>query len=749
MTIVRFPGQVLSMKSVIGFLLLFIVVLPSRAGQDTAAVPQSDSVAAPRPEAEHVDRMVVRAAPSIRDSGIDRRNAVVFSSKEIKTAAGAAGDISRYLGTLPSIVSSLGAKFDNTLFVRGGRPSEIVFFVDGIEMENINHFSQANGSGGPIGFINADFIRSVRFFAGDMPVSYPPRMSSVVDIDMKGGSFSSVNGSAGIKLTGGLASVEGPAFGKEGSFALAGRYVDFSALRSIIGDEGIPKLGDLYGKLLYLPSANLVISATGLFSYNTYNYGYPIVQQGDDGAAHNSGIDEIERILQGGAGLLFHYKDEFQEHRFQVSYSQRDGRSYDSLESFSDAFFAQHYAKNPVSSNADNRMHASLNTSSQFAASENQSITAGIRAYDTKYSFSVSDESMNSGTCVICQNDSPVTVAWAEKPVEKAIAIEGPELGAFAGYELRAGPFSASAGMRADYFRLLDDVAVSPRVAGMVSLGRAGSLAAGLGLYHQFPTDLPTILFDALSANANLPDDSLRTSELSLLAQAKPLRCWQGTLGYRLTPRGLVTSNVEVYYKWYDQEYRFLSPDVQDVVYTTAAGAPAMRPQDGHRRVYGAEVSLVNAVRGWLSCSLGASLFDVKNQFDDAAWYDDWTDVGYTFSAAATASILRNHTVSLSVSGSGGRPYCPELVRVDCVGRRSTSIDTSAGYYSRRLDRLLTTNFRYGFTKRIFGAEAELFIEIINLFNYKPVLEYKFNGTGFQEVTPFGITPIFGISVRF
>jgi hypothetical protein len=283
----------------------------------------------------------------------------------------------------------------------------------------------------------------------------------------------------------------------------------------------------------------------------------------------------------------------------------------------------------------------------------------------------------------------------------------------------------------------------------MFSLGKAGSIAAGLGLYHQFPTDLPTILFDALAANANLPNDSLRTSELSLLAQARPLQCWQGTLGYRLTPWGLVTSNVDVYYKWYDQEYRFLSPDVQDVVYTTGSGALAMRPQDGRRRVYGAEVSIVNATRGWLSYSLGASVFDVKNQFDNAGWYDDWTDVGYTFSCAATAAILHDHTVSLSVSGAGGRPYCPELVKADCVGRRSASIDSTVAYYSRRLDRLLTTNFRYGFTRRIFGAEAELFIEIINLLNYKPVLEYKFNGTGFQEVTPFGITPIFGISVRF
>jgi hypothetical protein len=386
------------------FLLALLLAGPLAGNQDSLSrkpIPDGngDSTAVVQRRADSTDRMVVRSAPSQRDSGIDRQISVTFSSKEIKTSAGAAGDISRYLGTLPSVVSALGAKFDNTLFVRGGRPSEITFLVDGIEMENINHFSQANGSGGPIGFINSDFIRSVRFYSGDIPVSYPPKISSVADIDMKGGSFSSVNSNVGVKLTGGFASVDGPALGKSGSFALAGRYVDFSTLRSIIGDEGIPRLGDLYGKLLFLPSPNLVVSATGIFSYNTYSYGYPSVEQGDDGTAHNNFIDEEERLLQGGAGLFVHYKDEFQEHRLQFGYSQRNGRSYDSLESFSDSFYVHHYARNPVSSNEDNRSHVSLNTSSKFAIDNDQSVTAGGRAYNTTYTFSASDEAVEPVWC--------------------------------------------------------------------------------------------------------------------------------------------------------------------------------------------------------------------------------------------------------------------------------------------------------------------------------------------------------------
>jgi hypothetical protein len=208
-------------------------------------------------------------------------------------------------------------------------------------------------------------------------------MSSVVDIAMKSGSLTSVRSTMGIKLTGGVGSVEGPAPGGGASFALAARYIDFSTMRAIIGDEGIPRLGDLYGKLLLLPSKNIAVSATGLFSYNTYRYDFPIQEQGDDGAAHGNTLDEKERILQGGAGVLVRYKDDTQEHRLAIGYAERNGGSYDSLESFSDSFYTGRYAKNPVRSAGDDRSHLTLNTNSSFAISERQTVSAGVRGSRT------------------------------------------------------------------------------------------------------------------------------------------------------------------------------------------------------------------------------------------------------------------------------------------------------------------------------------------------------------------------------
>jgi hypothetical protein len=729
-----------------GRLLVMMIVVARFA---SAADNGIDSSAACAVKKNDTDLVVVKASRTVRDDNIKQHNAVSFSSKKIKTAAGAANDLSRYLATLPSVVSSLGANFDNTLYVRGGRPSEIMFLVDGIEFENINHFSQADGCGGPVGFLNSDYIQNVRFYAGTIPVSYPSRISSIVDIDMKSGSFSQLTGNAGLKLTGGLASIEKPVFGRFGSFALAGRYIDFSTLHAFIRNDGIPQLGDAYGKIMLLINKNLTVSGTGLFSYNTYRFGYPVTEQGDDGTMFPNSLNEKDKILQGGAGVYLHYKNDAVEHRIYANFSARNGTSYDSLGEFADSFFTHHYAKNPVRDQQDGRFHYTASSVSSISVGKNQTFSAGARLRENRYEFMTSDQSQHDGTCIICQNDTPVTVYWTHAAMEKAMRLDGSEVGLFGDHTIARGPWQSCLGVRADYFGLLDDIAISPRISQMLSFGRAGNLTGGFGLYHQFPTDLPAIIFNYLSGFPGMSTDSMRASAQKLLGRAEPLRCWQGSVGYDITPGGISRLRCEAYYKWYDREYRFIAPDLQDVLYMTPDGEPALGPQDGNRKAYGLELSVTSARQAWYFYSLGFSLFDVKNRFDNTQWYNDWTNVGYTYSLAAGATFLKYHCFSLSVQGSGGRPFCPEITRQDCIGRIFAGIDKNSPYYGQRLQGLITTNVRYGFTRRMAGVELESNIEIINLLNYKPVLEYKFNGTGFQKVTPFGITPIIGFIVHF
>ncbi len=107
--------------------------------------------------------------------------------QEIERNPGSNRDISRVVGSLPGVGSVTTGGYRNDLLVRGGGPSENRFFLDGIEIPTINHFSTQGSSGGPVGIIDADFIREVDFYGGTFPVNKGGAISSVLDFKLKDG----------------------------------------------------------------------------------------------------------------------------------------------------------------------------------------------------------------------------------------------------------------------------------------------------------------------------------------------------------------------------------------------------------------------------------------------------------------------------------------------------------------------------------------------------------------------------------
>lgn len=129
----------------------------------------------------------------------------VIGLQEIEKAPGANRDISRIVQNYPGVAFS-PAGYRNDLMVRGGGPSENRFFLDGIEIPNINHFSTQGASGGPVGIINADLVREVNFYTGSFPASRGNALSSVLDFrlrdgDMERNSVKATLGASEVSLT--------------------------------------------------------------------------------------------------------------------------------------------------------------------------------------------------------------------------------------------------------------------------------------------------------------------------------------------------------------------------------------------------------------------------------------------------------------------------------------------------------------------------------------------------------------------
>jgi len=89
--------------------------------------------------------------------------------QDLEKSAGVNRDVSKVVQTLPGVGATNPQR--NDLIVRGGGPSENVFYLDGVEIPVINHFATQGSSGGVVGIVNANFVQEINFYTGAFPAS--------------------------------------------------------------------------------------------------------------------------------------------------------------------------------------------------------------------------------------------------------------------------------------------------------------------------------------------------------------------------------------------------------------------------------------------------------------------------------------------------------------------------------------------------------------------------------------------------
>ena len=190
---------------------------------------------------------------------------------EVKRNPGGNRDISRAIRSLPGVASI--PSFRNDIIIRGGSSSENRFYIDGIEIPNINHFATQGASGGPVGLINVDFIDKVEFYSGAFPANRGNALSSVFDFGFKEGrtdrwSANAVVGSSDVGLT-----LEGPT-GDKSSIIMSARRSYLQLLFEQLGLPFLPTYNDFQFKWKSNLSQKDQITVLGLgaidqFSLNT------------------------------------------------------------------------------------------------------------------------------------------------------------------------------------------------------------------------------------------------------------------------------------------------------------------------------------------------------------------------------------------------------------------------------------------------------------------------------------------------
>ena len=134
-----------------------------------------------------------------------------LTTEEIKSNPGGNFDISKVIQSLPGVGGGAGGGgFRNDIIIRGGAPSENVFYLDGIEMPVINHFQTQGSAGGPQGILNVSFIEDVKLSSSAFDARYDNALSSVFQFKQKTGNRNKLQGNVRLSATELSGTLEGP-----------------------------------------------------------------------------------------------------------------------------------------------------------------------------------------------------------------------------------------------------------------------------------------------------------------------------------------------------------------------------------------------------------------------------------------------------------------------------------------------------------------------------------------------------------
>lgn len=205
----------------------------------------SDIIIEMEESTQNIGEVTVTASPfrKTEESPVSLRS---ISIGEIETNPGANRDISKVLQSYPGVAST--PAFRNDIIIRGGGPSESVFYLDGIEVPNINHFATQGASGGPVGIINADFIREVKYYGGAFPANRGDALSGVLEFNQVDGNSDKTKFQASLGASEVSATFDGP-IGEKTTYILSVRRSYLKFLFGILKLPFLPTFNDTQFKV--------------------------------------------------------------------------------------------------------------------------------------------------------------------------------------------------------------------------------------------------------------------------------------------------------------------------------------------------------------------------------------------------------------------------------------------------------------------------------------------------------------------
>ncbi|PKV62666.1 TonB-dependent receptor [Pontibacter ramchanderi] len=198
-----------------------------------------------------------------------------LSTEEIRSNPGGNFDISKVVQVLPGVATN-GANGGgrNDLIIRGGAPNENVYYLDGIEIPLINHFTTQGSAGGATGIINVSFIEDLKVSSSAFDARYDNALASVFEFRQRYGNPERFSGNVRLSGSEFATTLEGPLSPKTTYLVSARRsYLQF--LFKLIDLPIRPNYWDFQYKVDHKIDSKTSLSFIGVGAIDEFAFGVP------------------------------------------------------------------------------------------------------------------------------------------------------------------------------------------------------------------------------------------------------------------------------------------------------------------------------------------------------------------------------------------------------------------------------------------------------------------------------------------
>jgi hypothetical protein len=673
-----------------------IIVKPARTNFIEAAL---------NPEVFETESVVVTSG-YFENSQIQPNSLTSFSYEEIRRAPGSAGDVSRIVMGLPSI-GKVGDQ-SNSLIVRGGSSIENSFYVDNIEIPNINHFPMVGTSGGPIGVLNVDFIKNVDFYSGGFGAKYGDKLSSVMNIELREGSHDEFNAQLDMSFQGLGGIVEGPLAGGKGSwlFTVRRSYLDV-IFDKVASGEAMPTYYDSQAKVVYNLSQNHKLSVVNVFSNDNQKMEYK--KAFDNEKNHYGDID----IISNSAGINWQYIWE------KSGYSE---------------FTLSHHLLE------DKR--DMLSTISKQMDYKSRTIERAVRFRNTNHIVFSKEHKLNLGLDVkflhnnydnfYSQNENKLGVLTPEIKVKTS--LEAMDFALFFNHNLITGNFDFNLGVRASYNDLNSKMHAEPRFSVTYHFNDLTSVTGLYGIYHQ---NNPHVL---ISQN-----DSFKRLEQPRAHH------------YVLSFSHLLTQDTKLTVEFYNKDYFNLpmNPETpqlmvfDDSFFNSYLEANVELLAEGKAYARGVEVSVQKKLVENIYGLIAGSYYRARYKTLDGKWLDRLYDNKFNFTIEGGYKPNNLWEFSMRWIYAGGTPYTPFNLAASRAANEG--IYQADNIHGERLPDYHSLNLRVDRRFNFGSSSLIAYISVWNAYGRKNLAGYSWNQikNDQQEEKQWSLLPIFGIEFEF